>query len=663
MDKQILSNIANTIRVLSIDAIEQAGCGHPGLPLGCAEIGAYLYANGLSYHHQDSQWLNRDQFVLSAGHGSMLLYSCLHLSGFNCSIEDIKNFRQKDSITAGHPEYGHCEGVETTTGPLGQGIATANGMALAKKIIKQQFKLNDLIDSKVVVLAGDGCMMEGVSSEAASLAGHLALDNLIVFYDSNDICLDGPLNESMSEDTAKRYESYGWKVFKINGHDFDEIHSAYEQAKNVSKPVLIIAKTIIGKSAPNVQDSAEVHGKALGKSEAALAKKNCGFDSDAYFVVPEKVKSFFEQKKSRNQIRYQQWIEKFKNWEKANPELSTDLKRRLTQTLPDQLFEHIQAISLSDSEATRSSSSKVIQGLHQFLPELIGGSADLSCSDSTFIKQSKAISATDFSGLNIKYGAREFAMATLAAGLALSKVLIPFIGTFLIFSDYMKNAIRLTALMNLPVIYQFTHDSILLGEDGPTHQPVEQLASLRAIPNLTVIRPADGNEVKGAWLSALNAQNPTVLCLSRQNLPLLSNTCMQKTQQGAYIVFTDDNVDIAIIATGSELELALKVKDSLKLKGFNIRVISMPSQELFEKQTQQYKDSVIDSSIKTYVSIEAQSEMGWHKYVGREGICISVNHFGSSAPANDLKEMYGLTVDQVVAKIEQTVTLNTSHVC
>ena len=660
MDKKILTDIANTIRCLSIDAIERAGCGHPGLPLGCAEIGAYLYGHGLSHYPKQDQWLNRDQFVLSAGHGSMLLYSCLHLSGFECSLEDIKKFRQKDAITAGHPEYGHCKGVETTTGPLGQGIATANGLALSKKLLQHHFKLDANVYSKVVVLAGDGCMMEGVSSEAASLAGHLALDNLIVFYDSNDICLDGPLDESMSEDTAKRYESYGWQVMTINGHDFDEIHNAYQEAKLASKPVLIIAKTIIGKSAPNVQATAEVHGKALGQTEAALAKENCGFSPNDLFVVPENIKTFFKSKLSQQKAKYEQWLADFKVWEQKYPDLSLCLQRRLKQNLPSNLTELLQGVSLSNSEASRSSSSKIIQALHSLLPELIGGSADLSCSDSTFIKQSKAISATNLSGFNIKYGAREFGMATLAAGLALSKVFKPFIGTFLIFSDYMKNAIRLTALMNVPVIYQFTHDSILLGEDGPTHQPVEQLASLRSIPNLTVIRPADGNEVKGAWLSALQAKGPTVLCLSRQNLPLLSQTCMHQTQQGAYLVHDDNNADIAIIATGSELELALKVKDSLITKGFSIRVISMPSQELFEQQSDDYKNSIIKPSIKTYVSIEAQSEMGWHKYVGRDGICIAVNHFGSSAPASDLKEMYGFTVDQIVKKIEQKVLHSTN---
>ncbi|MEK9657081.1 MAG: transketolase [bacterium] len=652
-----LKDAARTIRGLSIDAIEKAGCGHPGLPLGCAEIGAYLFGHALQFNPTETTWLNRDKFILSAGHGSMLLYSCLHLAGFDCSIEDLRQFRQKNAKTAGHPEYGHLAGVETTTGPLGQGFATAVGLALANQLLKVQFNLNSLINSKIVVLAGDGCIMEGVCAEAASLAGHLALDNIIVFYDSNDISLDGPLSDSMSENTQKRFEAYGWQVETINGHEFLEIDQAYQKAKKANKPTLIIAKTIIGKGAPNVEGSADVHGKALGKKEAELCKKNIGLDPKQFFEVSEEVKTFFKKQSIKQKKAYEEWSTNYKVWEQSHPKEAEKIKARCENTVPKNIEKEIEKLEIKENIATRASSQAIIQKLHDLLPEFIGGSADLSCSDSTKIKNSSDVNKDNFNGKNIKYGAREFAMADVAAGLALQGIYRPFIGTFLMFSDYMKNAIRLTALMKLPVIYQFTHDSILLGEDGPTHQPVEQLAGLRAIPNLAVIRPADSNEVKGAWLEALKTKSQaTALILSRQSAKDLEQTSMHDVKKGAYIVKDVKEADCAIIGTGTEVDLALKVANELEVEGYQIRVISMPCQCYFDAQATAYKNKIIDKTIELYVSIEAASSKGWHQYIGRDGLCISVDEFGHSANADDLRDMYGFTVEAIKEKIITRLT-------
>jgi len=653
-----LSTIANTIRGLSMDAIQAANSGHPGLPMGCAEIGASLFSEVLNYNPDQPQWLNRDRFILSAGHGSMLLYSLLHLSGYKVSLEEIKNFRQYGAHTAGHPEYSELPGIETTTGPLGQGIATGIGMSLAQKITAATYKLTDLLDHKIYILAGDGCMMEGISSEASSLAGHLQLNNIVLIYDANDICLDGPLSECMSEDVAMRYKAYGWEVITLDGHCFESLSRAFQSLKNQQKPTLIIAKTTIGKGSPSYQGSSEIHGKALGAEEVSRAKKYLNIPESPTFFIPNEVTEHFKEVKEKNSQRYNEWLAKFTLWETQNPELATALKNALTKTFPDTLEATINTLVLPESTASRQASGIVIQALCKEIPYIIGGSADLSGSDNTMIKNGGIISSAQFEARNIKYGVREFAMGAMASGLALYGTILPFCGTFLTFSDYMKNAIRLAALMKLPVIYQFTHDSIFLGEDGPTHQPVEHLAALRAMPELNVIRPGDATEVKGAWLTALKSHQPTAIILSRQALPTLSSTRIDGVARGAYVLKreTQPNVDVCIMATGSELTLANEIYKELTEKGLSIRLVSFPSFEQFEKQDATYKNHTLNGTIKLYVSIEAQSSFGWHKYIGRDGLAIAVDQFGLSAPAKNLATHFGFTKTQIIDKINHRLS-------
>lgn len=654
LDTHSLQLIAHTIRGLSIDAIEAAGCGHPGLPLGCAELAAYLYGYALDHDPQRPEWINRDKFVLSAGHGSMLLYASLHLAGFSVGVEDLKQFRKYHAITPGHPEYKETPGVETTTGPLGQGIATSVGLALAQKMAQSQFKLETLLNSKVVVLAGDGCMMEGVSAEAASFAGHLKLDNLILIYDANNICLDGPIEECFSDNTAQRFQSYGWDVQTIDGHNFDQIHTAYQKAKQVSgKPQLIIAKTVIGKGSPHYAGTAEVHGKALGKEEAALTKQALGIPLEPLFDVPESVKTYFGTHLAHQKQAHEKWMQDFQSWAVQNPELAARLTQFQDKKISLDLETVLKNIDLKSGIATRQASGIVLQTLHNEVPFLVGGSADLSCSDNTWMKAAQAIAPGVFDGRNIKYGVREFAMGAIASGLALHGMFLPYCGTFFTFSDYMRNAIRLAALMKLKVIYQFTHDSIFLGEDGPTHQPVEHLASLRAMPHLVVIRPADNTEVKGAWFTALSLHQPCALVFSRQGVPALESTRFDGVARGAYILKreTKPEVDFALLATGSEVALALEVSKKLEEKGFITRVISFPSFELFNQQDKAYQDTVLGGNVAKYVSIEAQVSFGWHQYIGRDGVAIAVNDFGLSAPAADLARHFGFTVEQILAKV------------
>ena len=647
--------LSKAIRGLSIDAINTANSGHPGLPLGCADIVSVLFLSQLNHHPEHSDWVNRDRFVLSAGHGSMLLYSILHLSGYKISLDDIKDFRKLNAITAGHPEYHLSSGIETTTGPLGQGIAQAVGMALSQKRAAAEFNsdTHTIFDSKTYVLAGDGCLMEGVSAEASSLAGHLKLNNLVVIYDSNDICLDGPTDECFTDDTAMRYESYGWAVQTIDGHHYDDINEALSAAKESDKPTLIIAKTTIGYGSPNRAGSSEAHGKALGDDEGNQTKEALGIPTEPLFYVSDACKNIKKELLATCDTKYKQWLSVYSAWAAANSELQQRLDRYLTQETAQITKDNIINLELKDHLASRSSSQAIIQQVANDEPNIIGGSADLSCSDSTYIKSSGFITGTNYLEQNIKYGVREFAMAAIAAGISLGQLYRPFVGTFFTFSDYMKNAIRLSALMNLPVVYQFTHDSILLGEDGPTHQPIEHLASLRSIPNLTVIRPADNTEVKGAWVQALESKNPTALVLSRQGLANCEGTSAEAVSKGAYIVKEASNnsaIDLSILATGSELALALDVANELESNGDSVRVISMASFELFDKQSKDYQNTVLSKQSKTFMVIEAQTSFGWHKYVGRDAICITVEDFGLSAPAADLKEQYGFTKEAVIKR-------------
>lgn len=663
-DKDILEKIALAVRSLSIDAVEAAGCGHPGLPLGCAEIGAALYGHVMTYNPANPNWINRDRFVLSAGHGSMLLYSLLHLSGYDVSLAEVRNFRQLHSKTPGHPEYRETPGVETTTGPLGQGFATAVGMALGQKITAARLGPEGarLLDGHVYVLASDGCIMEGVTSEASSLAGHLQLDNLIVIYDSNDVCLDGDTKECFSEDTALRYQAYGWHVQTIDGHDMDAVVSSLQKAQETKgRPSLIVAKTVIGKGAPTVQGTSEVHGKALGAEEARLTKEALGIPTDQPFFIPKEVTAFFKNKQAELARTEAEWQARFKTWAVANKDKAVLFEQLKHHTLPADLDEKLRALPVKENLATRSSSSAVIQALHDLVPAVVGGSADLSCSDNTMMKAGGIVKPGDFNARNIKYGVREFAMAAISSGMALYGTALPFCGTFLTFSDYMRNAVRLAALMKLPVIYQFTHDSILLGEDGPTHQPVEHLAALRAMPGLTVIRPADETEVKAAWAIALRRQAPVALILTRQKIASSGLTRYEQVQKGAYVLEaeTGSSMDVCLLASGSEVGLALGVAAALKGEGYSVRVVSFPSFELFDEQPKAYRDEVLGHSAGLYCSIEAQSSFGWHKYVGRDGLTISQDSFGLSAPDKDLAEHFGFTInrilDRVKAKLEVRV--------
>lgn len=655
--KQILGKVANTIRQLSMDAVQQANSGHPGLPLGCAEIGAYLYGYALRHNPKHSKWANRDRLILSAGHGSMWLYSCLHLSGFDLSLEEIHNFRQLHSKTPGHPESLDTDGVETTTGPLGQGFGNAVGQALGMKILATRFNTpnHPIFDSKIFCLVGDGCMMEGVSSEVSSLAGHLKLDNLIVIYDSNHISLDGPLAESCSEDTIGRYRAYGWDVQEIDGNDLGAVHDAVIHARTDQKrPCLIVAHTIIGKGSPHKAGTYKVHGSPLGEEEVKLTKEALGLPQEKFYI-PQAVKNFFVQKLERDAAREGRWREQFAAWTRANGELAAQYNAMSRREVPADLEAVLKEVQIASPVAGRAASNTVINALAARLPQIIGGSADLSCSDLTMIKGAGVIAPGVFTGKNIKFGVREFGMATMATGLYQTGMFSPFIGTFLTFSDYMRNAIRLAALQHAHVIYQFTHDSIFLGEDGPTHQPIEHLASLRAIPRLQVVRPADAHEVKGAWLAALNYDGPTAIILSRQNLPTLEQTNVAYDQgvgRGGYIIKKEQRTpNYTLLATGSEVSLAMNVAESLEKLGKSVRVVSMPCWELFDAQSSEYRKSVISAECGKRVSIEAGVELGWSKYIGEEGVAICMDGFGASAPAGALAKEFGFTVESILERI------------
>lgn len=655
--KRILNKTANAIRQLAMDAVQKANSGHPGLPMGCAEIGAYLYGYALHHNPHNSKWLNRDRLVLSAGHGSMWLYSCLHLAGFDLSLEEIKNFRQLHSKTPGHPEYDETEGVEATTGPLGQGTGNAVGMALGLKILAQKFNTSEstLFDSKVFCLCSDGDMMEGVSHEVSALAAHLKLDNLIFIYDSNNICLDGPLSECFSEDTLSRYRAYGWDVHEVDGHDLDQLHATITQAReNQKKPVFILARTVIAKGSPHKAGTHHAHGAPLGTEEVAATKAALGLPEDSFYI-PKAIQTYFEEKLGEDKKREEEWHEILRLWAKANPELKIEFDKMVNHTLPDDLEGKLWNLEIAGPVAGRKASNAVINFLAPLLPDLYGGSADLSGSDLTMLKNFPIITPGHFEGRNIKYGVREFGMGTIANGLFYTKMITPFVGTFLTFSDYMRNAIRLACLSKLHVIYQFTHDSIFLGEDGPTHQPIEHYASLRTIPHLHVIRPADSNEVKMAWIAALTYRYPTAILLSRQNLPTLEQTKVPYAEgvgRGGYIVKREEQKpDYTLFATGSELALALDVAEALEKRGKDVRVISMPCWEIFEQQDEAYRNSLTYGDLGVRVSIEAGVDIGWHKYIGLEGIAICMESFGASAPASALAEEFGFAVDLILERL------------
>ncbi len=657
-DKQTLQKVADTIRILSMDAVQKANSGHPGLPLGCAEIGAFLWGEALRYNPSDSNWLNRDRFVLSAGHGCMLQYSLLHLSGYKLTLDDIKNFRQWGSKTPGHPEFPHTDGIEVTTGPLGQGVGNAVGMALGLKILGKKFNTNKhkIFDSKVFCLAGDGCIMEGISSEASSFAGHLNLNNLILLYDSNQICLDGPLNECCSEETKLRYKSYGFEVFEIDGYDFDAMKKVLDELRSdQSKPALVILHTVIGKGSPHKAGSHKAHGSPLGPDEVKATKEALGLPLEEFYI-PQAVVSFFEQKRVKLKEAQQKWQQKFDEWAKENPKFYQEFELMANKRLPDGIEAQLKSLEVEDPIAGRSASQEVIHMLSKELPFLYGGSADLSGSDKTMMNEFPIITPKDFSGRNLKFGVREFGMATICAGLYRTQMITPFCGTFLTFSDYMRNAIRLASLSKYQVIYQFTHDSIFLGEDGPTHQPVEHYASLRTIPNLHFFRPADTNETKMCWLAALKYEGPSAIILTRQKLSNLPHTDVPYEEgvgKGAYIIVKEEGgkPDFTLFATGSEVALAVDVAKQMSKLGKKARVVSMPCWEIFEDQDDDYKESIIGGDLGKRVSVEAGVDQGWHKYIGLDGIAICMESFGASAPASVLKTEFGFTSDSILERI------------
>lgn len=654
--KSSLTELAiNTIRFLSVDAVEKANSGHPGMPMGMASIAYVLWTQFLKHNPQNPKWPNRDRFVLSNGHGSMLLYSMLHLTGYDLPLDEIKNFRQWHSQTPGHPEYGDTPGVEATTGPLGQGLGTAVGMAMAQKYLNGIFtpKGKPLLDHFTYVFAGDGCMMEGVASEAASLAGHLGLGQLIVFYDDNHISIEGNTNLAFSEDVNARFKAYGWHTQKVkDGNDLETIASAIKTAQKVTnKPSFISIRTHIGFGSPNKVDSHEAHGSALGKEEVLLTKKNLGWPTEPDFFIPEQVDRFFKTAVERGERWERTWLEKLNQWGAKNHDLRFLWDRLQSGQLPEEWEKRLPDFANEEKIATRAASGKVINALAPILPELMGGSADLASSNNTPIKGSPSFSA-NVPGRNFHFGVREHAMAAALNGMALSGMVIPYGGTFLNFSDYMKGAMRLSALMKQRVIYILTHDSIGLGEDGPTHQPIEQLAMFRAQPNTVVIRPADALETAQAWKFALeNKTGPTLLILTRQNLPVLRKyPSAEAVEKGAYILSeaASGMPQLILIATGSEVSLALSVQTKLATEGIQARVVSMPSWEIFSAQPKNYRDAVLPPSIPARLAIEALSTFGWERWVGDKGAVAGMTTFGASAPGPTAMEKFGFNIENLV---------------
>lgn len=645
-------DMANAIRFLSADAIDKANSGHPGMPLGMADVATVLFAKYIKINPEQPRWFDRDRFVLSAGHGSMLLYSLLYLLGYpDIDIEDIKNFRQLGSKTAGHPEYGHLSGVDMTTGPLGQGISSAVGMALAERIVNAKFG-NELCDHYTYVICGDGCLMEGISEEAASLAGHLKLNKLIVLWDNNNITIDGTVDKASSVNQIMRFEAMGWNTIEIDGHDYGQIENAIESAQSSDKPTLIACKTKIGFGAPNKCGTSKCHGSPLGAEETAAMRRELGWNY-ASFEMPFEVLEAWRKAGKRGQACYVAWNEFAK---KAGKDFQDYISDVLPQGWNKALAEvKNKAIAEKTKVATRKASEMCLEAIVPNVPQIIGGSADLAASNLTFVNGMKTITAADYNGNNVMYGIREHAMGAIMNGMALHGGVIPYGGTFFVFSDYMRPAMRLAALMGIRVIYVLTHDSIGVGEDGPTHQPVEHLASFRAMPNIYTFRPCDVVETAEAWEVALTSEStPGILVLSRQGLPLLRKSANENlTAKGGYVISDVENGksrQATLIATGSEVSLAVVAQEKLREKGIETAVVSMPCTELFDKQNSQYQDDVLGNCPR--VAIEAASKFGWEKYVGLNGDIIGMDGFGASGPADKLYEYFGITVDEVVESVE-----------
>jgi transketolase len=653
-----------TIRFLSMDGVQAANSGHPGMPMGMA-AGAYsIWMRHMKFNPADPKWINRDRFVLSAGHGSMLIYSMLHLCGYDVSLEELKNFRQWGSLTPGHPEYGHTPGVEVTTGPLGQGISNAVGMAIAQKYLAARYNKDDynVFDYHIYTVCGDGCLQEGVSSEASSLAGHLGLDNLIVIYDDNHITIDGETELSFTEDVPGRYKAYGWNVINVagDGHDIEALDKAVQLAKSQNKkPTLIKFRSHIGYGSPNFQDTHTAHGAPLGDDEIKLIKQNDGWDTEKSFVVPAEVKTHMSSCVEKGKTAQAEYEKMFAEYAKAYAELAKEITDALEGKLGIDLEILLPTFEQGTSMATRKASGEVLNTLMPLMPLVLGGSADLTPSNNTHFKDAEDFQKNNPAGRYIRYGVREHAMGAIMNGIAVSGILRPYAGTFLVFADYMRPSIRVAALSKYPTVFVFTHDSIGVGEDGPTHQPVETVASLRIIPNLLVFRPADANETVLMWKYILEHKGgPVATALTRQNLPVLDRSKMENFDKGAYVLIQEDDPDVLLLATGSEVQLVVAAHEKLAAEGLKAQVISMPCWELFEQQNQAYKESVLPASVKARVGVEAAIDTGWWKYLGSNGEFVGMNSFGASAPGSLCFEKFGITADVVVKAAKKSITVS-----
>lgn len=657
-----IKTIANTIRGLSIDGVSAANSGHPGMPLGMADVSAVLWSEFMNHNPNDTQWWNRDRFVLSAGHGSMLIYSLLHLYGYDLSIDDLKAFRKWGSKTPGHPENFVTQGVETTTGPLGQGVANAVGMALAEASLAGRYNKEgyEIIDHYTYVIAGDGCLQEGISHEACSFAGHNQLGKLIMLYDSNNITIDGPTHISYSEDVEKRFEAYDWQVLKINGHDYEQIREAIKEAKSEkSKPSIIICETVIGFGSPNRAGTSKAHGEPFPAEEIALTKEKLGLPIDKSFFVPEEIVNLRKITQEKGKEIQNQWNALWDNYKKEYRELAEELEKSMRGEISEKAFD-IPTFGSEKAIATRSASGIVLNYIAQYIPQLMGGSADLTPSNNTLPAGEESFSPENLKGRYVRYGIREHGMAAIMNGLSLHGGILPYSGTFFVFSDYMRPAMRMSALMEQQVIYVLTHDSIGLGEDGPTHQPEAHLWAYRMIPNMCVVRPMDANETAEAWKIALkNKKTPTCLVLTRQNLPVydrekLGWTKAEEAQKGGYVLCEDKDFETIIIATGSEVELAIEAKLKLNEQGVKVRVVSMPSTNIFDNQPEDYQESVLPKNITRRVAVEAGVTLGWYKYVGTHGKVIGLDRFGASAPYKVLYQEFGIASDAIVEAVNST---------
>ena len=664
--KESLAQTAiNTVRVLAADAVQKANSGHPGMPMGAAPMAHVLWSEAMNYNAQNPDWINRDRFILSAGHGCMLQYIYLYLTGYDISMDDLKSFRQLHSKTPGHPEYGLLKGIEVTTGPLGQGFANGVGFAIGQKYLAARYNKPgfDVFNYHIYAICSDGDLNEGVSSEAASLAGHLKLGNIIYLYDDNHISIEGDTAIAFTEDVAKRFEAYGWHVQIVkDGNDVKAIADAIQKAKaETSRPSIINVRTHIAFGSPNKVDTAGAHGSPLGEPEVKLVKKNLGFDPEQYFVVPDEVLKFYRDCGKKGAEKEKAWNALFSEYRKAHPELASEFELLSRGQLPSGWKDKLPVFKAEEGKlATRQASGKVLNAIADALPTLIGGAADLAPSTETLLKKYPSFTPDNYGGRNFHFGIREHGMGSVLNGMALTPAIIPYGATFLIFSEYMRPPIRLAAIMKIRPIFVYTHDSIGLGEDGTTHQPIEQLISLRSIPNTLVLRPADANETVQAWRVALEYQTgPVVIVLTRQGLPIIDQskyTPASELEKGAYILSDAEKPAVILMATGSEVSLVMEAQAKLKEQGIASRVVSMPSWELFEKQDAAYKEKVLPRSIRKRVAVEAGSPLGWHKYVTDEGSVVAMTTFGESAPAPDLMKFFGFTVDNVVKKAKELLS-------